>query len=72
MKEKELLGKKIAVRNALVNIYAKCGSMDEARLVFDEMDERDVISWTSMINGHILNGDLSNALTLCRVCNCLS
>ena len=30
VKEKELLGKKIAVRNALVNMFAKCDSMDEA------------------------------------------
>ncbi|EEF36274.1 pentatricopeptide repeat-containing protein, putative [Ricinus communis] len=60
------LGNKIAARNALIDMYAKCGSMAEARLVFDGMDERDVISWTSMINGYILNGDEKSALTLFR------
>ncbi|KDP30264.1 hypothetical protein JCGZ_17046 [Jatropha curcas] len=65
--EEKGLGKKISVRNALIDMYAKCGSMDEARLVFDRMDERDVISWTTMINGFILKGDVRSALSLVRI-----
>ncbi|GAV65709.1 PPR domain-containing protein/PPR_2 domain-containing protein/PPR_3 domain-containing protein, partial [Cephalotus follicularis] len=65
MVEEKGLGKNIVVRNALVDMYVKCGSMDEARLVFDKMGERDVVTWTSMINGYILNGGVSNALALC-------
>ncbi|OAY60249.1 pentatricopeptide repeat-containing protein At5g39350 [Manihot esculenta] len=61
------LDKKIAVRNALVDMYAKCSSMAEAKLVFDRMDEKDVISWTSMINGYIIDGDVRSALMLCRI-----
>uniref|UniRef100_A0A2N9I9B6 Pentacotripeptide-repeat region of PRORP domain-containing protein n=1 Tax=Fagus sylvatica TaxID=28930 RepID=A0A2N9I9B6_FAGSY len=61
------LGKKIVARNALVDMYAKCGSMDEARLVVDKMGERDVITWTTMINGYILNGDARSALALCQL-----
>ncbi|XP_050230417.1 pentatricopeptide repeat-containing protein At5g39350 [Mercurialis annua] len=64
--EEKGLGNKIAVRNALIDMYAKCGSLDEARVVFDGMDERDVISWTSLLNGYILSGDVRTALTLCR------
>ncbi|KAI5591834.1 hypothetical protein POPTR_004G124400v4 [Populus trichocarpa] len=64
--EEKVLGKKI-VSNALVDMYAKCGSMDEARLVFDNMVERDVVSWTSMINGYILNGDAKSALSLFKI-----
>ncbi|KAA8530418.1 hypothetical protein F0562_005127 [Nyssa sinensis] len=63
--EQKGLGSKISVRNALVDMYAKCGSMDEARLVFDKMDERDVVTWTTMINGYILNGDVRSALVFC-------
>jgi pentatricopeptide repeat protein len=33
----------------LVNIYAKCGSLVDARRVFDRMPERDTFSWTVMI-----------------------
>ncbi|CAK9186036.1 unnamed protein product [Ilex paraguariensis] len=63
--EEKDLGNKLSVRNALVDMYAKCGRMDEAREVFDEMDKRDVVTWTTMINGYILNGDVRRALELC-------
>lgn len=61
------LGNKMAARNALLDMYVKCGRMDEARLAFDKMDERDVVTWTTMINGYILNGDARNALEFCRL-----
>ncbi|CAN6574681.1 unnamed protein product [Malus baccata var. baccata] len=63
--EEKGLGKMIKLRNALVDMYVKCGSMNEAQLVFDSMGERDVVTWTSMINGYILNGDARSALALC-------
>jgi pentatricopeptide repeat protein len=50
----------LRVGNALVHMYAKCGSMDDARLVFDRMEERDVITWNVMIGGlaqHGFGGD---------------
>ncbi|WCJ30929.1 Tetratricopeptide repeat (TPR)-like superfamily protein [Euphorbia peplus] len=65
--ERNGLDKKIAVRNALVDMYVKCGSMVEARSVFDGMSERDVISWTSMINGYALSRDSRSSLALCRM-----
>ncbi|OMP11570.1 hypothetical protein COLO4_03755 [Corchorus olitorius] len=58
-------GKEIRVKNALVDMFAKCGSMEEARLVFDGMTERDVVTWTSLINIYILNSDVRAALRLC-------
>ncbi|KAE8665652.1 Pentatricopeptide repeat-containing protein [Hibiscus syriacus] len=57
--------KEIVVRNALVDMFAKCGSMAEARSVFNGMDQRDVVTCTSLINAHILNGDLRAAVRLC-------
>ncbi|KAK9272813.1 hypothetical protein L1049_003191 [Liquidambar formosana] len=65
--EEKGLGNKIAVRNSLVDMYAKCSRVEEARVVFDKMDERNVVTWTTMINGYILNGDARNALMLCRL-----
>ncbi|GFZ19262.1 tetratricopeptide repeat (TPR)-like superfamily protein [Actinidia rufa] len=63
--EKNSLGSNVSVKNALVDMYVKCGCMNEARLVFDKMEKRDVVTWTTMINGYNLNGDGSRALMLC-------
>lgn len=59
------LGKIVSVRNALVDMYVKCGKMDEARSVFDKVIEKDVVTWTTMIHGYTLNGDVKSALGLC-------
>lgn len=60
-------GKNLVVRNALVDMFSKCGSMGEARFVFNKMVKRDVVSWTSIINGYIFNGDVRNAMLLFRL-----
>lgn len=65
--ENKGLGNSIVVMNALVDMYVKCDSMDEARFVFDTMNEKDVVTWTSMTNGYILKGDARSALALCRL-----
>ncbi|XP_020575540.1 uncharacterized protein LOC110021396 [Phalaenopsis equestris] len=49
--------------NALIDMYAKCGSIDGAVGVFREMRERDVSSWNSIIGGLALNGHARNAVT---------
>ncbi|KAL8504012.1 hypothetical protein ACS0TY_022661 [Phlomoides rotata] len=42
----------IFVSNSLVHCYGECGETDSARKVFDEMSERNVVSWTSLICGY--------------------
>ncbi|XP_071698270.1 pentatricopeptide repeat-containing protein At5g39350 [Rutidosis leptorrhynchoides] len=64
VKEKRLDGN-LFVRNALVDMYVKCGRMDDARVIFNETSQRDVVTWTSMINGYIVNGDAESAISLC-------
>ncbi|GER47088.1 pentatricopeptide repeat (PPR) superfamily protein [Striga asiatica] len=39
------------VANSLLGAHLACGSELDARLVFDEMPERDVVTWTCMISG---------------------
>lgn len=41
---------------ALVDMYAKCGCVDDARILFDKMPVRDLVCWTSMISGYVHNG----------------
>ncbi|KAI6671064.1 hypothetical protein NL676_005949 [Syzygium grande] len=46
----------LPVISALVTMYARCGKLDRAQQVFDKMDERDVVSWNSLISGYGLHG----------------
>ncbi|XP_057821823.2 putative pentatricopeptide repeat-containing protein At3g23330 [Cryptomeria japonica] len=52
----------IIVGNTLVDMYAKCGSVDKARKLFGRMQQRDIISWNAMIAGYAQNGFVEKAL----------
>lgn len=52
------------VGNALLNMYGKCGSLDDAQRMFDKMQQRDVVSWNIMIAAYSQNGQVQNALSL--------
>lgn len=54
----------LAVENALIDMYSKCGSLREAREVFDTMWVRDVVSWTSMISAYGVSGRGDEAVAL--------
>ncbi|KAI5069307.1 hypothetical protein GOP47_0015608 [Adiantum capillus-veneris] len=43
----------LVVANALIDMYAKCGSLDEARNVFDDISSKDGVSYNSMIQGYV-------------------
>ncbi|XP_072956452.1 pentatricopeptide repeat-containing protein At5g39350 [Typha angustifolia] len=59
------LGGYVPVQNSLIDMYSKCGSLGEARRIFDNaMCERDVVSWTAMIGGYVYHGQGSQALNL--------
>ncbi|KAL5785688.1 hypothetical protein ACOSQ2_008080 [Xanthoceras sorbifolium] len=46
----------LIVRNAVLDFFMRCGEMDFARRAFDEMDEKDVVSWNTMVSGYVNNG----------------
>jgi pentatricopeptide repeat protein len=54
----------VFVRSSLVDMYAKCGSLEDALRVFNKMPSRDVVSWTAMILGHVKCGQGQKALEL--------
>ena len=54
----------IEMKNSLLNMYSKCGSIDDARSIFDNMESKDIISWTAMISGYEQNGNSKEAIEL--------
>ncbi|XP_070053253.1 pentatricopeptide repeat-containing protein At5g66520-like [Nicotiana tomentosiformis] len=56
----------VFVQNSLISLYSQCGSVGIARKVFDEMSNRDIVSWNSMVIGCLRNGELDMALELFR------
>ncbi|MQM01063.1 hypothetical protein Taro_033810 [Colocasia esculenta] len=51
----------IVVSNALVNMYARCGSIESAKLVFDALSSTDTIVWTTMIAAYAKCGFVMEA-----------
>ncbi|KAI3952832.1 hypothetical protein MKX01_006875 [Papaver californicum] len=53
-----------AVQSSLLTMYAKCGTIDDAYLVFCTIKEKDVITWGSMASGFCQNKKFVEALSL--------
>lgn len=54
----------VELKNALVNMYSKCGSMKAAQRIFDDMLERSVVSWNAMISACVQHGQNQIAIQL--------
>lgn len=54
----------IYVATGIIDMYAKCGSVQFARQVFDKMPQRNAVSWNAMISGYAQNGHAKEALAL--------
>jgi pentatricopeptide repeat protein len=57
-----LVNNNVVLNTALVDMYAKCGMLEKAREVFDELPTRDSISWTALIAGYAYHGFSIEAL----------
>ncbi|MQL68959.1 hypothetical protein Taro_001229 [Colocasia esculenta] len=55
----------VFVQNTLLDFYSKCcRELAFARRIFDEMPERDVVSWNAMVSAYAIRGDMELALVL--------
>ncbi|OVA05783.1 Pentatricopeptide repeat [Macleaya cordata] len=54
----------VILNTAILEMYAKCGSLKKARAIFDEMPERNVVAWNSMIGAYNQYGRAWEALKL--------
>ncbi|CAI9273531.1 unnamed protein product [Lactuca saligna] len=44
------------VMNSLIDMYSKCGRVDCSEIVFDEIKNKDTVSWNVMVAGYAING----------------
>ncbi|CAN6347069.1 unnamed protein product [Urochloa humidicola] len=54
------------IKNALIDMYAKCDHLTAARAVFDALAHDDAVSYNAMIEGYARQGDLTEALHVFR------
>jgi pentatricopeptide repeat protein len=54
----------VFVCNSLMNMYAKCGLVEDAKSVFNWMETRDMVSWNTLMAGLQLNECELEALQL--------
>jgi pentatricopeptide repeat protein len=50
--------------SAMLDMYAKCGRIRDARRVFDGMPEQNTVSWNALIAGYVESGKVEQALEL--------
>ncbi|KAL2485999.1 Pentatricopeptide repeat-containing protein [Abeliophyllum distichum] len=58
------LNMSIPLANALMDMYVKCGDLEEAKTLFDRMEDRTMVSWTTMVVGYARFGYLDAARKL--------
>ncbi|VVA96946.1 unnamed protein product [Arabis nemorensis] len=61
---KKKLTQNLFVGNALVDMYAKCGALKDARKIFELMGDRDNVSWNTIIGGYVQDENESEAFDL--------
>ncbi|KAI5419716.1 putative pentatricopeptide repeat-containing protein [Lathyrus oleraceus] len=62
--ERKKLRPNLLLENSLIDMYARCGCLEDAKRVFDSMKFRDVASWTSLISSYGMTGQGCNAVEL--------
>ena len=61
--ERHKLSIDVALGTALVDMYAKCGNIARALQVFEEIPQRNCLTWTAVICGLALHGNAQDAIS---------
>ncbi|XVF32419.1 hypothetical protein REPUB_Repub17cG0080800 [Reevesia pubescens] len=54
----------VYIGSALIDMYAKCGSLERSRLVFFKLREKNLFCWNSVIEGLAVHGHAKEALAM--------
>ncbi|PON45036.1 Tetratricopeptide-like helical domain containing protein [Parasponia andersonii] len=58
------LAAEVAVGTAILDMYSKCGAIEASRCAFDQILEKNIVSWSAMIAAYGMNGLAHEALAL--------
>ncbi|MCO5602370.1 hypothetical protein L7F22_056501 [Adiantum nelumboides] len=59
----------VTVTNTLLNMYGKCGTIEEARMLFDRVNKQDIYTWSVLLTSYAQQNKGSEALlTFQRMC----
>nr|XP_027068823.1 pentatricopeptide repeat-containing protein At1g31920-like isoform X2 [Coffea arabica] len=50
------------VQNSLINLYGKCRDIRNSRMVFEQMDQKTIASWSALVSAHANLGMWSECL----------
>ncbi|RVW56720.1 Pentatricopeptide repeat-containing protein, chloroplastic [Vitis vinifera] len=59
--ERNRIGGSLTLINAMLDMYTKCGSVEDAKRLFDKMSQKDIVSWTTMLIGYAKIGEYDAA-----------
>ncbi|KAI4337912.1 hypothetical protein L6164_016276 [Bauhinia variegata] len=54
------------ILSGLINMYAQCGDLINARLIFEEFNDRNIYCWNAMLSGFAINRKCHEVLELFR------
>ncbi|KAI5656392.1 hypothetical protein M9H77_25185 [Catharanthus roseus] len=61
----------VYIQNSLINMYGKCGQIRDSCMVFQQMDQKTIASWSALISAHANLGMWNECLRLFRlILNC--
>ncbi|KAL0326104.1 UNVERIFIED_CONTAM: putative pentatricopeptide repeat-containing protein, mitochondrial [Sesamum radiatum] len=52
----------LSIANRLLQMYARCGRVDHARRLFDEMPQRNCFTWNTLLEGYARSGHRNGLL----------
>jgi pentatricopeptide repeat protein len=58
------LDSSVVVGTALIDMYSKCGRVNDAEFIFNVLPNRNLVSWNAMISGYARNGDFVQVISL--------
>lgn len=61
---KSAFARDLLVGTTLVSMYCKCGALEDARRAFDEVPDRNVVTYNALLAGYAAAGDMDGALAL--------